>query len=342
MKKVNIKQIIVITAMCLSASFVAAELKKSASINEQKEIVMQSVYSNPDFLPLVDIDQARIQLSDLSDSFQKLNDEYEQLDGKKDEVEKKYGNVQLTIDKIIRDTDRAKTGITDSLTKISLFTMKITELKADLETLGVEIEKSQQHLTHYTTFLYKLNNDYYGSDLEISDLKLLTKSDNIAATLSTDMLVQMLTIKLQALLHELQTQQIRYSDYTIELNKAKVSYQDTALLLKKDLESLEQQKKHLYLLLSYLQQDLASTDGQIHLVGKSKQELQRQLSVMRNVANSKIEEGVEEGTQIYTLLQLPDRDEGKRYFTWPVLPATRIQYYFNDPFYTEEFNEYYE
>ncbi|MBP7847805.1 hypothetical protein KA013_01100 [Patescibacteria group bacterium] len=114
--------------------------------------------------------------------------------------------------------------------------------------------------------MYKLNNDYYGSDLEISDLKLLTKSDNIAATLSTDMLVQMLTIKLQALLFELQSQQIRYSDYTIELNRAKLAYEDTAFALKKDLESLEQQKKHLYLLLTYLQQDKASTDGEIHMI----------------------------------------------------------------------------
>lgn len=251
---------------------------------------MESVYSNPDFLPLVDVDQARIQLTDLATSFQELTDEYSQLDSKREEIEKKYGNVQLTIDKILRDTQRAKGLITDSLTKISLFTKKIDELRGDLATLKVEIEKSQQHLSHYTTFLYKLNNDYYGSDLEISDIKLLTKSDNIAATLSTDVLVQMLTVKLQALLFELQEQQIRYSQYAVELNRAKLAYQETAFSLKKDLESLEQQKKHLYLLLSYLQQDKASTDGQIHFVGKSKEELQRQLSVMRKVANSSLEE----------------------------------------------------
>ncbi len=341
MKSLGRKQLVAVAILCMSAGVTTAQLTKPANIDDQKQIVMESVYSNPDFLPLVDVDQARIQLSDLSDSFQELADQYALLDDKREEIEKKYGNVQLTIDKIIRDTQKAKTWITDSLTKIALFTKKITELKEDLEVLEVEIEKGQQHLTHYTTFLYKLNNDYYGSDLEISDLKLLTKSDNIAATLSTDMLVQMLTIKLQALLFELQSQQVRYSDYTIELNKAKLAYEDTAFALKKDLESLEQQKKHLYLLLTYLQQDKASTDGEIHMIWKSKQELQRQLSVMRKVANSNLEEGLEQGTQIYTLLQLPDRDNWKRYFTWPVLPATRIQYYFNDPIYAQEFKENY-
>ncbi len=326
----------------MSAGVTTAQLTKPANIDEQKQAVMESVYSNPDFLPLVDVDQARIQLTDLSDSFQKLSDEYSLLDNKREEIEQKYGNVQLTIDKILSDTQKAKSGITDSLTKISLFSKKIIELKADLASLKIEIEKGQQNLSHYTTFLYKLNNDYYGSDLEISDVKLLTKSDNIAATLSTDMLVQMLTVKLQALLFELQSQQVRYSDYSVELNKAKLSYEDTAFGLKKDLESLEQQKKHLYLLLSYLQQDKASTDGQIHFIGQSKQELQRQLSVMRKVANSNLEEGVDEGSQIYTLLQLPDRDNGKKYFSRPVLPATNIQYYFHDPFYTEEFKESYD
>lgn len=335
----TVKQVVISVVASLLVGAWAAQLTKPATIEQQKEEIMRSVYSNPDFLPLVDIDQARIQLTDLAESFKKLTDDYAQLDDKRAEIEKKYGNVQGTIDKILRDTQRAKSTITDSLTKIALLTQKIEQLKQDLVVLETEITNSQEHLSHYTTFLYKLNNDYYGKDFQISDLKLLTKSDNIATTLSTDMLVQMLTMKLQALVYELQNQQQRYEQFSRELTNAKISYQETAFAMKQDLEWLEQQKKHLYLLLTYLQQDKASTDSQIHFIGKSKQELQRQLFVMRNVANKSIDEWVKEWSQVYTLLQLPDRDDGKRYFSRPVLPVSFIQYYFHDPLYAEEFGE---
>jgi len=109
MKSLGRKQLVAVAILCMSAGVTTAQLTKPANIDDQKQIVMESVYSNPDFLPLVDVDQARIQLSDLSDSFQELADQYALLDDKREEIEKKYGNVQLTIDKIIRDTQKAKT-----------------------------------------------------------------------------------------------------------------------------------------------------------------------------------------------------------------------------------------
>lgn len=308
----------------------------SLAIEEQQKAVVDAVYSNPNFLPLIDVEQAKMTLSDLSTSFQRMSDEYFEWDDKRQELEDEYGDIQVSIEHIIFDMDSTKEMVVDTLTKISLFKRQIDELKTKVRSLEWNLQDSKWNLTQYTTFLYKLHNDFYGQDLWINDVKLLVKSDNIADTLSSDHLVQMLTTKLTILLDVIRNQQVGYTKHIMDLNKAKLAYQTAAWSLKDDLEELQQQKRHFYELLSYLKASRQEADSKIGKLRLSRDELESQMKQLQQATNISTQQDIEEWSRLHELLNIKDRDDGKRYFSRPIMPVKFVQYYFNDPYYTQE------
>ncbi len=300
---------------------------------------MDSVYSNPEFLPLIDVEQAKVTLTDLAKSFQQLSDEYYEWDDKRQELEDEYGDIQLAIENIIFDMDRTKSMVTDTLTKISLLSRNITRLKKEIRILEKSLGDSKINLTQYTTFLYKLHNDYYGHDLSVNDIKLFVKSENIADTLSSEHLVEMLTVKLTGLLDVIRGQQVARTKYVMDINKAKLSYQQSARTLKKDLEELQQQKRHFYELLTYLQASRQEADAKIGRLRFSRDEMESQMVQLQQATNISQQDDVTPGSRLHQLLQIKDRDDGNRYFSWPIMPVSFVQYYFNDPYYIQEFGK---
>jgi hypothetical protein len=75
---------------------------------DEKQTVIDAVYSNPNFLPLIDVEQAKVTLVDLSKSFQQLSDEYYEWDDKREELENEYSDIQIAIEHIIFDMDKTK------------------------------------------------------------------------------------------------------------------------------------------------------------------------------------------------------------------------------------------
>ena len=111
-----------------------------AQNNSASELVNQ-IYETPDFLPLIDIAQAKITLQDLAVSVQKMQTDYKQVDEKKAYLEERFGEMAKNIERTIGATERNKTLILDTLTKIAslestLLTLgdQLVELKSDLTT----------------------------------------------------------------------------------------------------------------------------------------------------------------------------------------------------------------
>jgi peptidoglycan hydrolase CwlO-like protein len=303
-------------------------------LDQFKESIIETIYTDPEFLPLIDVEQAQIELSDLSKSFEQLQGEYSRIDEYKGELEEKYGDIQVTIEYIISDTDRTKQALAESLTQISVLGRKIASLKDALELLQQDLEESISYAETYARFLYKIGNDYFGSDLEISDLKLLVRSENIAQTLSSDDLVQLLMIRLNELLTTIEEKQRLYLTYTLQLNKARVTYQRGVEYYSEELVRLQEQESHLYELMSYLQEDLARAQQKVQEIEASRQQLDKQISTIQQATSQR--QLVNEGSPVYKLLNKDDRDDGDRYFTWPVLPFDEVEYYYQDPYYLQE------
>lgn len=303
-------------------------------LDQFKESIIETIYTDPEFLPLIDVEQAQIELSDLSKSFEQLQGEYSRIDEYKGELEEKYGDIQVTIEYIISDTDRTKQALAESLTQISVLGRKIASLKDALELLQQDLEESISYAETYARFLYKIGNDYFGSDLEISDLKLLVRSENIAQTLSSDDLVQLLMLRLNELLTTIEEKQRLYLTYTLQLNKARVTYQRGVEYYSEELVRLQEQELHLYELMSYLQEDLARAQQKVQEIEASRQQLDKQISTIQQATSQR--QLVNEGSPVYKLLNKDDRDDGDRYFTWPVLPFDEVEYYYQDPYYLQE------
>lgn len=308
--------------------------------SEQKEVLTEEVYSNPEFISLIDVDQAKVTLTDLSRSFQQLADQYESRDDKREELENEYTDVQVAVESIMHNMAETRKTALVTLTKVALYKKKIKQLKQQIKELAISLETSKSNLTAYTTFLYKLQNDYYGKDLAINDIKLLVKSENIADSLSSDLLVQMLTQQLTVLLDSIRREQVARTKHIMDLNATKLSYEASAKKLTSDMKELKQQKKYFYELLWYLQASREDADAKVGSLRLSKQELESEMNRLQYATTQSYH--VKTGSVTYQLLHLKDREDGDRYFSRPVMPVGNVQYYYHDPYYLQQYGKQYE
>jgi murein DD-endopeptidase MepM/ murein hydrolase activator NlpD len=304
-----------------------------------RQAVIDDIYSNPHFLPLIDLQQASVKLSDLSESFEQAQNRYTEMDEQTALLEDQYGDVRITIEHIISDTARTKKQLKESLTAISLYQNKIEDMKEEVVQLDADLQGTREYITDYAQFLYKISNDYFEKDLAVSTLKLFVKSDNIAASLSTDALVQMLLVQLEELLHTIKKKQVMYANYMLNLNKTKLSYQSEVEQYKQDFNMLTEQKKNLYELMTYIQGDLTKAKQRMQQLSQSKLQLQNQIENIKITKSAHATAEIGADTATYDLLNSRDRDDGNKYLTWPVLPVKNINFYFKDTNFLQEFDK---
>ncbi len=310
------------------------------SYNAQKGKLLQEVYSNPDYVSLIDIEKATITMEDLSRSFLAIEKEYEQYNEERTIIEEKYWNVQESINKILNESALTQELVVDTLTKISLLKNKISKLKEAIAVIQWDIEKSSGDLQEYTKFLYYLYNDYYWWWSWGNNVSLLVKSDNIAESLSTNDSVIILTKYLQNLLDTMKQKQHENVLMIQDVNKAQLAYTQAWMKLKDDLDSLDQQKASLYELLSYLQTTKEIADSRVSALRSSKEELVNQLWTIKSIARQASQ--VRKDTPAAKLLAMKDKEDWDTYFSWPVLWSNFVSRFFHDEFFFKETWEKYE
>lgn len=346
MKKKSILYYVFLFICCISIgwgiySLYAQDLQswQAWDFVDYKNEIVESVYSDVSLLPLIDVDEAKITLTDLSNSFQKLSDQYFVWDETRQELEDEYIDVQLSIERIIVDMDRTKSQAKENITKINLMKQQIQNLLWELKALKISLSQSERNIRSYTTFLYKLQNEYYGQDMRVSDIKLFAKSDNITTSLSTDGLVQMLTFNLAQLLDVIQTKKEQHEEKIRVLHQSKLEQQKLSGILAQDLKQLQDQRKYFYELMSYLQSSREQADEKIGLLQASRTDLADQINMLRQATQANAASSLTPWSRLYDLLQLKDRGDGDTYFSWPVMPVEEVMYHFQDPLYIQDYGE---
>jgi len=304
--------------------------------------LLQDVYRNPDFLPLIDVDKAEIQLNELSKAFQRISGEYDLLDEKREVLDTQYNEVQHEIREILVDSNATQKRLTESLTKMKIYAKKIQRLEAGINEMRDDLLAERDNMSLYVQFLYKMNNAYFGDESGMEEVKLFVKSDNIAHTLSRQELTALLTLKLQTLMDTIRQKQASYETMIDAISLAKNKYMVATQFYKKNLDQLEEQQKNLYELLSYIQQDRAAAQAHIEAIDSSKEHLSAQVDKLKRVTEEKRGVLITQDSNVYKLLNSKDREDSQRYFTWPVFPFETISYTFHDEAYKSIDGDFFE
>lgn len=291
------------------------------------DLAIEQIYENPDFLPLINVQQAKVTLQDLASSLQQLQVDYEQVDTKRIYLEERFDTMMQSIEKTLFASQQNKELITTTLTKIGLLESNIASMKNELQTMKNDVDSSRAYIQEYVLFLYQSYHQLYGPERDISLFKQLIDSREVEVSLNAQHFAEMLTKSLQDQLVAIQVKQEEYLEKTKQLNAAKVSYYQSARLLKKDLERLTQQKQYLYAQLRALQTDKATLDKRASELSLSQEELQDEL---QRVQTMTLEWQQQTSAAVSQLLDMVDRPVGKNYLTWPVLPVMHIDTFFGN------------
>lgn len=289
--------------------------------------VVGQIYETPEFLPLIDLEQAKMTLQDLATSLQKMQVDYEQVDEKRTYLEERFGDMTASIERTIDATEKNKSLIADTLTRISLLESNITNLRSELRKLKKDLGTAREQVSSYLLFLYQSYQWFYGTTDSFSQWKQFLWWRAVEVWLTAQQFAEMLTQSLQKQLDEIKIRQGTYIRKSKELNSAKIGYYQAAKTLQKDLTRLEEQKQYLYAQLRALQTDKAALDEQAAALRRSQEDIAADLMKVKKMT---LESQWSTSTQVALLLELPDRSVGRNYFTRPVLPPKYISTKYGD------------
>ena len=310
---------IVVGSTLLPAFLYAQQEEKIAPT--QPLLVVEQIYETPEFLPLIDLEQAKVTLQDLATSLQKMQVDYKQVDDKRNYLEARFGEMTSSIETTIDATEKNKVLIGDTLTRISLLEANVNNLKEELKKLKRDLGTVREQVTSYLLFLYQSYQGFYGTTDTFSVWKQFLWWRQADVWLTAQQFAEMLTKSLERQLEEIKIRQATYIRKSKELNTAKIGYYQAAKLLQKDLKRLEEQKQYLYAQLRALQTDKATLDQQAAAMRRSQEDLASELSKVKKMT---LESQWSTSAQVALLLKLPDRSVGRNYFTRPILPPKYI------------------
>jgi murein DD-endopeptidase MepM/ murein hydrolase activator NlpD len=300
--------------------FLHAQELPDISTSEPVSIVEQ-IYETPEFLPLIDLEQAKVTLQDLAMSLQQMQVDYKQVDEKRSYLEERFGEMTASIEKTIDATEKNKELIGATLTRIALLESNITTLKVELKKLKADLRLGREQVTSYLLFLYQSYQWFYGTTDTFSMWKQFLWGRVIDVGLTAQQFAEMLTNSLEWQLAEIQERQKTYVLKSKELNAARIGYHQAAKTLQKDLLRLEEQKQYLYAQLRALQTDKATLDQQAAAMRRTQEDLAADLAKVKKMT---LEWQGSTSAQVALLLELPDRSVGRNYFTRPILPPKYI------------------
>ncbi|MBP6085772.1 hypothetical protein KA478_00965 [Patescibacteria group bacterium] len=94
------------------------------------------------------------------------------------------------VQKVIIDIKNTKQTVTNSVTKINLYTQRMIETMNKLQETKLYLENSRATLSKLLPALFMIQNSYTNQAGSIDDLKLLIDSDSLGETLSFDDMLQ--------------------------------------------------------------------------------------------------------------------------------------------------------
>ncbi len=284
---------------------------------------VQDIYTNDNYLPLMDMVDAKQTLDQLTQSYDDVTSTLEMISSRRDALLQHSNTAKLALTRTIQDMESHQQQVLYLQREITLMYSKIRSWQQSLEEIQQDIQDIQEHIRRYSQILYKISNDFYISDNEISTVKLLSKSDNIANALWKDELISLLHNQLQFSFTRIQNMhQIRQKSI-FELQSITADYVAKIKTYQQDIKTLEEQKTHVSELVSYLDQDQKFVQNQYNQLQSSQLQLWDQMDRINKITDS-TSVFIDQNTDVSNLLSERDIVDGPTYFSWPHRMVTGI------------------
>ena len=300
----------------LTTSFVSSQSDFS-EFQIFKEDVVQQVYDDDAYIPLMDMDEAKEDLVQLTRSYDELVDSVTVLNQRQKGISKHYNNAKLSATLTIQDMTKTQDILSKRRSQVALSLNRVKKLQLSLAVLWKDITEAKKQISTYSRFLFKTGNDYYLTADELSDIKVLTKSESIAHTIWKEELSRLLYTWLEYSFEKMNELTSSYEGMLHDLQQHIASYHEEIDLYQDDLDHLEQQRAHVEQILQFLEEDKSYLDDQLNRFNQSKVNLQHQIDRMDKITQETAT-FLWKNKEVDALLKEEDRSMGWDYFSWPV------------------------
>jgi murein DD-endopeptidase MepM/ murein hydrolase activator NlpD len=303
-------------------------------LKERDQEALLELYNKSTSLDEVDLNNTQSQIEDITKQLTSISDEFTQISDQRKNINAKYDEIKATMQQVVDQSQQTKATITDRVAKIKLYTKSYIELQKEADSLTTELEDVKGMLVRFATVLYRLNNEYYDDQMQIDEVKLLVKSENIANTLSSEELITILTFRFDQLIELMQKKQVELDKRQKMVDSFRVKYRDEVAKMNEEVELLNQQRQYLLEFLNLYRQDKIKLNGELGSLTEDKDALLQDLRSRVSQAH----EAMLGGTQLNTKLkQTVDHIplDAINYLSWPVLPVYQIVGSYNDVKYSD-------
>lgn len=291
------------------------------NFEETKRDIMQEVYTDARYLPLIDIKQATIDLNTLKSSLDRIEDQVSMREERQDTINTRVGQLRIAIATILKDTSTTEKSVKETLQSIAILKKKVDNNTILLEQVSGDIEDTKDALTEYVQFIYRLRNQHYDAQDQLDIIRLLASSDSIAQSLSDEYLVQLLTQRIHFLLTSLNTKHATLDDLLITTRETVSSYKQQWVQLKQHMEYLSQQRETVYELMSYLKQESAVVSGDLNRISGSQSRLADSQNILEEIVAWQT---IPNDSELYRIIQEDPRSIEKNYYTWPFVGEPEV------------------
>lgn len=253
------------------------------SYQQTKKDIIQQVYSNEAYLPLIDIQQATIDLNTLQASLDRIQDQASLREEQQETIDNRVWQLRLAIATILKDTESTKKTIQKTLQSLSILKMKIATNEQRLEVIQEDQLTHRESLQQYLRFMYITNNAFVAEDDTTATLRMLLNDDWFAQSFSQKDFVWLLTQQIVALLWVLESNEALVADLIQTLRTDVQSYSQEWITLDTHMQYLEQQRTSVFELMAYLQKESTVIDSQVWRIQASEEQLVQSKSTLERL-----------------------------------------------------------
>ena len=289
-----------------------------------------------------DAEEALETIKKLSGGIDEIMEKIELLDQEFGENNKKYQQTKKEIFRVVEDMDKAKDSLATSVKKIRYYQTKMVESAEKIQEIRGKIEETKEYIERFTKFMYKFQNDLYGTNGAIDEVKLFINADeDISDVLSNSYYVQSFIEKLQDLMDELKEEEKSQVEIVRESNQHKRQAQQVVDHYQQRIQDLNTKQQYLKEFLELYRENSEKIEGTIQALFDTRMEAQNMVDEnIQEIMDGKYTASFNVESKIKQLEELkptaPNVTQHSE-FDWPLYPVNDIRYFFQDPSYKEEF-----